>query len=525
MGKSFKNYSNKVIKGIIIFLSSYFILCYLYVVSKRLLYPFELEWLEGYFLVGIARILKNESIYPPPNAEFIPFLYPPLYYWIVAGLAKITGVNFGIARLVSILSSLLSGFIIYQFIRRETKSNFCAFFASGLFFASYEITGSWFDIARVDSLFVALALSGIYLLRYFSHSYHGLFFASLMLSLSFFTKQSAVFFILGCSVYLWFIQRKKCLFFTLVSLVIIAAASFLFNFLTDGWYWFHTFKVPLHHYSYRRITYDPSLKMIFGQYEPTQVNYASIRKVIDFFKVDLFKNIPVILIFILGWILYEIRTYRRQPASLFWPLVLLSALISSISMRSKYGGYINALIPSVSVSLILYGIIAGRILNKRGNESMFRIFLRFLLYIATVLQFALMAYNPVTQLSTRDDYQAGRNLLQTISSFKGDVYLPFHSYYSVMAGKKMYAHKMPIEDIYVGFPQLLPQDLFNKIKQKEFSAIIYDWEIKPETQNPLEKAILQAYPFSKQIPYRSEKTFLPLAGAPFRPRFIFLPAR
>jgi hypothetical protein len=265
--------------------------------------------------------------------------------------------------------------------------------------------------------------------------------------------------------------------------------------------------------------------MIFGQYEPTQVNYASIRKVIDFFKVDLFKNIPVILIFILGWILYEIRTYRRQPASLFWPLVLLSALISSISMRSKYGGYINALIPSVSVSLILYGIIAGRILNKRGNESMFRIFLRFLLYIATVLQFALMAYNPVTQLSTRDDYQAGRNLLQTISSFKGDVYLPFHSYYSVMAGKKMYAHKMPIEDIYVGFPQLLPQDLFNKIKQKEFSAIIYDWEIKPETQNPLEKAILQAYPFSKQIPYRSEKTFLPLAGAPFRPRFIFLPAR
>ena len=66
-----------MLKGAIIVLSASFILCYLYAAYKRLLYPFELEWLEGYILAAAARIIDGKSIYPPPNPEFIPLLYPP----------------------------------------------------------------------------------------------------------------------------------------------------------------------------------------------------------------------------------------------------------------------------------------------------------------------------------------------------------------------------------------------------------------------------------------------------------------
>ncbi|MBW1839746.1 MAG: hypothetical protein JRI49_07395 [Deltaproteobacteria bacterium] len=189
-------------------------------------------------------------------------------------------------------------------------------------------------------------------------------------------------------------------------------------------------------------------------------------------------------------------------------------------MRCKFGGYINTLIPAISVSLIFFGIAAGHLLKEK-NQS----FLRFLLYLSILLQFIMMSYSPIKQIPTADDYQAGRSLIDVISSFEGDVYMPFHSYYSIMAGKKMYAHKMPIEDIYIGFPHLLPQDLFEKIEQKGFSAIIYDWEIDENTRNPLERPIIQHYIKSKQIPYRDENVFLPLSGLKVKPRFIYWPKK
>ena len=502
-----------------VFLSTSFILCYLYVISKRLFYPFELEWLEGYFLAGVIQIVNNQSVYSSPNTEFISLLYPPLYYLLVGGLAKVLGVSFWTARLVSVLSSFLSGFIIYRFVRRETKSNFCAFFTLGLFFASYQITGSWFDLARVDSLFMALSLSGIYMLRYYTRSYKGIFFAAMFLSLAFFTKQAAIFFIIGCAVYLWFTQKGECLIFTLISSFFIIGGILLLNYLTEGWYWFHTFKVPLQHYSYRNQEYHLLLAEMYTQYTPlAQQNYGSIKKLIDFFKRDLLGTIPFLLFFVFGWLIYEIKSLGRKCSSFFWTLILIAAFIASISMRCKFGGYINTLIPAISVSLIFFGIAAGHILKEKNQY-----FLRFLLYLSILLQFIMMSYSPIKQIPTAGDYHAGKSLIDVISSFEGDVYMPFHSYYPIMAGKKMYAHKMPIEDIYIGFPHLLPQNLFEKIKQKEFSAIIYDWEIERNTKNPLERPIIKHYSKSKQIPYRDENVFLPLSGLKVKPRFIYLP--
>ncbi|MBW1839747.1 MAG: glycosyltransferase family 39 protein [Deltaproteobacteria bacterium] len=307
-----KTLNTKIIEGIIVFLSISFILCYLYVISKRLFYPFELEWLEGYFLAGMIKIVNNQSIYSSPNTEFISLLYPPFYYLLIGGLAKILGVSFWTARLVSVLSSFLSGFIIYQFVRRETKSSFCAFFTLGLFFASYQITGSWFDVARVDSLFMALSLSGIYVLRYYTKSYTGIFFAAIFLSLAFFTKQAAIFFIIGCAVYLWFTQREKCLIFTLMSTLFIFGGILLLNYLTEGWYWFHAFKVPLRHYSYRNQEYHLLLAEMYKQYTPlAQQNYGSIKKLIDFFKKDLLGNIPFLLFFVFGWLLFCLQHLLR----------------------------------------------------------------------------------------------------------------------------------------------------------------------------------------------------------------------
>jgi len=83
MEKNIKILNKKAMEGIIIFLSTLFILCYLYVLSKRLFYPFELEWLEGYFVAGMIQI---DRVYTPPLSS--PLLF---FNW---GIGKDSGSQF-----------------------------------------------------------------------------------------------------------------------------------------------------------------------------------------------------------------------------------------------------------------------------------------------------------------------------------------------------------------------------------------------------------------------------------------------
>ena len=45
----------------------------------RVGFPLELEWMEGGMLHQARRIQLGQSPYPPPSADYVPFLYTPLY--------------------------------------------------------------------------------------------------------------------------------------------------------------------------------------------------------------------------------------------------------------------------------------------------------------------------------------------------------------------------------------------------------------------------------------------------------------
>ena len=57
-------------------------------VSGRLDYPYDLEWMEGGMLAHGARAAAGEPLYVLPTADFIPFIYPPLYPWLMGALAS-----------------------------------------------------------------------------------------------------------------------------------------------------------------------------------------------------------------------------------------------------------------------------------------------------------------------------------------------------------------------------------------------------------------------------------------------------
>ena len=79
-----------------------------YTVAGRLLFPYDLEWMEGGLLIHAWRVLHGQALYVYPTSDFIPFIYPPLYHWLTAAVGGVFGFGYAPARAISIVGSVLA---------------------------------------------------------------------------------------------------------------------------------------------------------------------------------------------------------------------------------------------------------------------------------------------------------------------------------------------------------------------------------------------------------------------------------
>ena len=164
---------------------------YLFVALSRLDYPFALQQLEGNSLVEVHRILAGQPLYPAPTAGYVPDGYPPLYFLVSAAVARVLGAGYLSLRLVSLVSSLACFALLARLVQRETGSIAAGTGAAGVFAATYFTAGTWFDIGRVDSLFLALSLGGLYAARHMRGA-RGAIAAGALLAAAALTKQTAL---------------------------------------------------------------------------------------------------------------------------------------------------------------------------------------------------------------------------------------------------------------------------------------------------------------------------------------------
>ncbi|HEX9839842.1 MAG TPA: hypothetical protein VGA72_10870, partial [Anaerolineales bacterium] len=169
----------------VVFIAMFFITA-----LPRLLYPYDLDFLEDSMLMQSLRIAQGLPVYVPPNADFNPHVYMPVFFWIGAVLFKIGGPNLVLLRMISLGSTLATTILIYWIALRESGLKWIALACAGLFLAGYRINGFWYEVARVDSLFIALTIGGLALANYASDSNRVLIFSGLVLALAAFTKQT-----------------------------------------------------------------------------------------------------------------------------------------------------------------------------------------------------------------------------------------------------------------------------------------------------------------------------------------------
>jgi hypothetical protein len=494
--------------------------CYLviYVVLAciRLGYPYELEWLEGACVDHVRWILSGRPLYVEPSVDFTPFCYTPLYFYVSAGLARIMGAGFLPLRLVSLLASLGVFALLLAFVRRQTGSTMWGLIAAGLYAATYRASGAWFDIARVDSLFMFLLLAGVYAVR-FREGFWGLLMAGVLMSLAFLTKQTALLVALPLMAYAFLAKpRRSAWAFAGSYVLLLVITTIVLNVATGGWYVYYVFGLPAYH--------DKLPAMLTA-----------------FWTVDLAKPMGIAMALAMVCVVSRLSEDIRKQFAFF--AALLAGMVAAAWLGRFHGaGYDNVLQPAYAFLAIGMAVGAQTLESSwlgltdsaaapvpappDGGAGRFATSLLLSLYCVGLIQFALLCYSPSAQIPSKQDALAGDRLVATVSHIDGDVWIPYHGFLAAMAGHSgFHCHAMAVNDVLRG-PDGEPRskllsDMTSAIASRRFAAILLDdeWQFKTTAWQPLMRALAESYN-PPEIIVADKTTFLPVTGDKNRPTML-----
>jgi MFS family permease len=212
----------------------------------HLRYPGEIDYIEGVMLDHVVRLLQGKPLYVAPTTEFITLAYMPGYTFAASLVARVFGASFFSGRLVSVLGSLLIGFLVGYIVRRETRSSVFAAGAVGIYCMGYGLAGGGhYDVARPDSLMLGTSLLAFTVLRFTTRPLAASA-AALLLVAAFFTKQHAVWFGLAALVHMVLNDRPRLAAFALPWFVGCAGGYALLSAWLGPWFSFYTWDLPSH---------------------------------------------------------------------------------------------------------------------------------------------------------------------------------------------------------------------------------------------------------------------------------------
>ncbi|RPH96693.1 hypothetical protein EHM69_00660 [candidate division KSB1 bacterium] len=479
-----------------------YILLYVVLAVLRIGYPFELEWQEGSMVDHVQRVMNGQPLYVAPSVDWVPAIYPPLYYWIGAAASFITGIGFLPLRIISLLASLGCMAILFSFVKRESGKIWSGLLAAGLFAAIYRLGGAWFDLARVDSLFLFFLLAGMYVMR-FHATRAGYILTALLAALAVMTKQTALVPALLLFAYGIWKRKEHGLWLSGSLAVLIGFPYIVLNAATDGWFLFYVFEMPAGH-------------SLIGQ------AFA------EFWLHDLFRPLPIA---VLGAVLFVFTIWNKSKDRWFYLLWTVGLILAAWLPRVKDGNYANDLMPAYALLALLFGLAAS-VFEGRSQEiqnaisaheparAHIAIWSGLILYGAVLLQFASLYYRPQEQLPTDADRAAGESLLTKIRQFDGEVWIGHHGYLGSLAGKRMYASALPIYDILRADSESAKSLLLNSIEQalkgKRFAAVF--------TDNDRFVMLNDFREYERKFAvFTDPAVFWPVSGAPTRPMRIYTP--
>jgi hypothetical protein len=387
---------------------------YAYAALRRMSFPYDLEWIEGGILQHVERVDEGEALYREPALDFTPLLYAPLYYYVAAALGQVFEIGLPLLRAISFVTSLGAMALAYVLVRRETASTAAGLVAAGLFAGCYDLSGGWFDLARVDSLFLLLLMATLVVARS-AERRRGAVAAAVLLVLATYAKQQAavalpalfVFFLVGRR------DRGLALSFGATAVAGLAAIHLAAEAATDGWFSYYFVDLA-------------------GQH-PWATEYVRL-----FFTEDLEAVAPALLACALPLVLWW-RESDRERLAFYLPLGLALAGGSYLS-RVHEGGYPNVVLPTY----LFIAILAGIALARSGGA---RRALALAVPVLLIVQFGLLAYDPGKYVPSDGDRDRSDRAVAALRELGGETYVPSYPIYARRAGLGEYVHTAAALDI------------------------------------------------------------------------------
>jgi Dolichyl-phosphate-mannose-protein mannosyltransferase len=483
------------------------IAAYLFIALSRLTYPFPLEWLESNSLIEVHRILAYRQLYPAPTIRYVPDGYPPLYFVVSAVVAKVLGVSYVPLRLVSLTSSLTCFALVAQLVRRETASVCAGVAAAGLLAATYFAAGTWFDVGRVDSLFLALSVAALYAARRM-RSARGAAGTGLLLAAVFLAKQTGLAEgVVVLAVLAFGPRRRLALQAALTYGAMLAISTAMLGLASRGWYLYFVFAQMSEH----RLNYSQLGTFWTGLLLPT-LGIACGAAVLGARRAD-----RVLLAGCAALFIESAATLVHSGASRsdMLPAYLAVALLAGLGMgrqpdaragprlwRKRAGG-----VDGPPRSILRWGALAASVL----------------FVVQTIL--LLSGFQPGRAVPPRSDWAAGQQLVAGLRELGGTTAYFSDPGLDLAAGLPLVAHQGAADDVLrapgaglAGYARSVAR----AVTRRRFSAFITDYGGPPRGFPPDLARYYRRCP-QRLLPGPPHAVFESVAGALARPAFVWLP--
>jgi hypothetical protein len=362
--------------------------------------------------------------------------------------------------------------------------------SAGVFLAGYRQMGAWYDVERLDMLFLFLILLGGWwlsvavarakqtstrkssarasLTELTSFEYSLL--AAVAFTAAFFTKQQAILSILaGCAALVFCREWRVLIPFAAACAVLCARVAVAINGATHGWFVYYCFVVPLS-------------------------NGIKIRQAIEFLALDVPLYAPMLLLAAMAAI-----SKRRdgtssatkpgdKPGDIVFFAMAAAGFIGSWLSRAHWGGAENVLMAGFIFIVMAGCIAAGRLENDARTGW-------FALLAAT--QIIALAYNPLRQVPTASSLAAGKAYTELVrrTETSGEVLCIDHGGFTT----KPHFQIMGLADV-LGTEKKVPAGIQSALEFHRYAAIITD--APPEPKGFMDVA-LKYYPNITHVDMRS----------------------
>jgi hypothetical protein len=422
----------------------------------------------------------------------------------------VLGLSYLPLRLVSLVSSLVCFAVLARLVQRETASAAAGIAAAGLLAGTYFVTHTWFDVARVDSLFIALSVAALYTARWMRRT-RGAVATGLLLAAAFLTKQNGLAEGVAVLTALAFGPRRRLTWLTALTYgAVLGISTLALGLTTRGWYVVYVFVLLSEH----------TLKYAaFGQF--WTVHLLPVLGTACGALVLGVRRTPLVLV--AGGAALVVESYATLVHSGgevndLLPAYLAIALLAGLAMGGHPGGL---------VSYWADRLACGRLANWRPGRTG-----RWVAAAAAALVIAQLAmlvngFRPGQAIPASADRAVGLRLTSGMHALGGTVAVPSDPGLDLLAGLPAVAHQGATDDVLrASDPAVIAsfrRGAARAVATRRFSAIVTENPGPPDGFPPDLGRYYRRCP-QKLLPGVPQAVFQPVAGPPGRPAYLWLPA-